>query len=99
MPYRTKNQNTLYLGEWNADCDRCGFKFKASDLREDWQGLMLCRDCYEPRHPSDFFRMPFEQEQIIPWSRPTASTALHYLTAEDGTYVTNPDGTFILLED
>jgi len=70
MPIRTKNQNGLTLGEWNAVCDRCNFKFKSSDLREEWQGLYTCRDCYEPRHPQDFLKGVKDDDPSVPWSRP-----------------------------
>ena len=62
-------KNYLQLGNWNALCDRCGRKFKASDLQRTWEGLMVCKDDYETRHPSDFLRV--QREQIaVPWSRP-----------------------------
>ena len=55
-------------GEWNAICDRCGFQYKSGDLRREWDGLMVCRSCWEPRHPQDFIKaIP---EKVIPWSRP-----------------------------
>ena len=31
--------NKFVSGQWNAICDRCGFKFKSSELKKDWQGL------------------------------------------------------------
>jgi len=34
-----------------ALCDRCGFEYKLSQLREEWNGLKTCRDCFEPKHP------------------------------------------------
>jgi len=46
----------LKLGDSNAICDTCGFKYKHSDLRMDWRGLMLCDKCWEPRHPQEFLR-------------------------------------------
>lgn len=87
MAKRTKNQNTLELGDWNTLCDVCGFKFKASDLKERWDGLMVCHDDWEPRHPSDFFRAR-KEDQSVPWSRPEDAGT------EDGpTYTYTPPGT------
>lgn len=74
MPTRTKNQNTLSLGDYNALCDVCGFKFKSCDLKKRWDGLMVCNEDWEPRHPSDFFRAP-KEDTSIPWSRPDATEA------------------------
>ena len=73
MPKRTKNQNTLVLGDWNAICDVCGFKFKASDLKQRWDNLMVCKDDFEYRHPEDFFR-GFPDDPSIPWSRLDVTT-------------------------
>lgn len=56
-------------GDWNAECDRCGFNFKASELRKEWTGLRVCRDCWEPRHPQDFVR-GVPDRQAPDWARP-----------------------------
>jgi len=69
MPTRTKDQNTLVLGDWNARCDRCGFKFKASDLRKTWDNLYVCKDDWEERHPQDFLR-GVPDNPSVPWTRP-----------------------------
>jgi len=64
--------NADYLkfdGDWNALCDRCGFKFKASELKETWDNLRVCKSCWEPRHPQDFLR-GFPDDSSVPWSRP-----------------------------
>lgn len=56
-------------GQWNAICDRCGFKFKSSELKKDWQGLMVCEEDYETRHPQDFIKV--RTEKVLPdWVRP-----------------------------
>jgi len=68
MAKRSHNQNTLLLGSYNALCDVCGFKYKASDLKKRWDGLMVCEDDWEKRHESDFFRAPKESPDI-PWAR------------------------------
>lgn len=62
-------QNRLVLGDWNAICDCCGFKFKASELRKDWRGLMVCAQDYEPKHPQLMIRIP-KDDPSVPWARP-----------------------------
>lgn len=62
-------RNYLVYGEWNAICDQCGFKFKASQLRKRWDGLMTCVKCWEPRHPQDFLRVRGDKPSV-PWTRP-----------------------------
>ncbi len=42
--------------EYNALCQSCKFKVPASSLRLRWDGLWVCKDDWEPRHPSDFYR-------------------------------------------
>ena len=34
-----------------AICDRCGFQYKYLELKEEWNGLLVCQECYEPKHP------------------------------------------------
>jgi len=62
-------RNRLVLGDYNAECDRCRFKYKASELKKEWTGLMVCVHCWEPRHPQDFIRGVKEAEPL-PWTRP-----------------------------
>jgi len=56
-------------GDWIADCDVCGRKFKASQLQKRWDGLMCCRHDWEIRQPQDFVR-GVADTQIAPWTRP-----------------------------
>lgn len=62
-------RNRLVLGDWNAICDNCGFKFKASQLRKDWKNLEVCAACYEPKHPQLMIKVP-RDDPAVPWSRP-----------------------------
>lgn len=59
----------LKLGDWNAVCDICGFRFKASQLRKNWKGEYVCRDDFELRHPQEFVRVAPEKISV-PWARP-----------------------------
>ena len=34
-----------------ALCDRCGQQYKYLQLRQEWNGLFTCPDCFEPKHP------------------------------------------------
>jgi hypothetical protein len=54
---------------WKAICDRCGFQFPADQLIKDWQGLMVCHDDYETRHPQDFVK-GVPDNTTPPWTRP-----------------------------
>lgn len=62
------------LGQWKAQCDRCGFDYKARHLKREWTGLRVCRgpntnDCWEPRHPQESLRGKADR-QAPPWTRP-----------------------------
>lgn len=56
-------------GQWNVICDRCGFEYKSGQLRQEWTGLRVCRECHESRHPQDNVRGKADR-QAPPWVRP-----------------------------
>lgn len=69
-------------GTWNALCDVCGFKHKSDELKKRWDGLMVCKHDWEPRHPQDLLRVPREQISV-PWTRPQPEdvfTDVSYIT-------------------
>ena len=73
----------LKLGDWNAICDVCGFKFKASQMRRRWDGLMTCQSDWETRNPLDFLRVP--KDRISPpWSRPEGTDTFVPYPTDDG---------------
>lgn len=60
-------------GDFKAVCDVCGRVYKASALRQRWDGLMCCmRGCWEIRQPQDFVRGVADVMKT-PWSRPEPS--------------------------
>lgn len=63
------NKDYLKLGDYNAVCDVCGMKFKASELRRRWDNMRVCATDYEERHPQDLIRIRSEK-QTPPWTRP-----------------------------
>ena len=64
-------KNYFKSGSWNIICDRCCKKIKAEATKIDWQGLIVCPNCYEQRHPQDFVRS--RQDKItVPYIRPPA---------------------------
>jgi len=62
----------LELGDFNAICDVCGFKFKASELQRRWDGYIVCEADYEQRHPQDLLRSRPDR-QATPWARPPST--------------------------
>ena len=61
----------LRNGDWNAICDRCGSKFKFSQLKLEWDGLYVCtaNGCWEPRQPQDYVK-GVRDDMAVPVSRP-----------------------------
>lgn len=59
-------------GDWNGICDVCGRKVKASTLRQRWDGLLVCKEDWEPRHPQDFVR-GISENVNPPYTRPEVS--------------------------
>ena len=49
-----------------AICDRCGFQVKYKELKEEWNGHKVCKECYEPKAP-----------QVDPLPVPTDAQALY----------------------
>lgn len=70
-------QNYYKSGEWNVTCDVCSKKIKASESKQRWDGLIVCADDFEYRHPQDFVRA--RQDKIsVPFTRPIPT--LTYVT-------------------
>jgi hypothetical protein len=70
-------------GDWITICDACGKKYKASQLRKRWDGLMVCSYDFEIRQPQDFVRGAVDKI-AIPWARTEASDefiAINYTTS------------------
>ena len=48
-----------------ALCDRCGQQYDYISLREEWNGLRVCPECFEQKHPQLEPRsVPFEPEAL-----------------------------------
>jgi len=60
MPYSTYYKK----GDWNVECDRCGYNFKASQCRKTWDNLFVCKSCWEPRHPQDFVKSKKDKQRV-----------------------------------
>lgn len=86
MPH-PKNAGFRPGENWQA-CPVCGFDYRASDFRRRWDGLMVCKEDWEPRHPQDFLRVSPDdmrpavqtgQEHSAQTSNPVCPTLFHPL--------------------
>lgn len=82
----------LRLGDWNAICDVCGQKYKASQLYKRWDGLMVCKEDWEVRHPQDFIK-PIKERNSVPWTRPRPEDIQIYLCSLYGVNAVSGVGT------
>jgi hypothetical protein len=56
-------------GTWNVICDVCGQKYKATEVRKRWDGLLVCSEDFETDHPQKFIRVEADG-QSVPDPRP-----------------------------
>jgi hypothetical protein len=61
--------NYFDSGVYNTICDVCGFKYKSNELKQRWDGLMVCPEDWEQRHPQELIR-PIQDQNRLPWTRP-----------------------------
>jgi len=62
-------------GSYNVQCQRTGFKVKASDTKREWNNLIVRRASWERRHPQDFLRA-IKDEPGVRFARPRATDIL-----------------------
>lgn len=55
--------------EWLVICDVCGKKMKSSHARHRWDGLIVCDEDFEHRHPQDFIKVRHDKI-TVPFTRP-----------------------------
>jgi len=80
----------LALGDYNVVCDYCGKKRKASSLKQNWEGLRVCPEHWEPRQPQDFVR-GVQDNQVPAWTRPQPADVFvvgspEHIIAQPGDY-------------
>lgn len=45
-------------------CQRCQGRRPLSELRREWSGLRVCRDCWDPRHPQEAVRAKPDRQYV-----------------------------------
>lgn len=64
-------RNYFKSGEWNVFCMVCNRKIKSGQMLKRWDGLLVCPEDYDNRHPQDFLRA--RQERIsVPFTSDTS---------------------------
>jgi len=44
-------------GTWAVICQSCGFRFPSSEIQKRWDGLLVCKNDLESRHPQTMIRV------------------------------------------
>lgn len=70
-------------GSWNAVCDVCGFRWKAELIKERWDSLRTCPECFELRNPLDLIRTPLENT-TVPYQRPEQGISDYFTCTYSG---------------
>lgn len=70
MPVKAPRYSYAVPGDYNAYCDRCGEKSKASELIfDDFFGLWVHPRHYDGMHPQERVEAK-PDDQSVPWSQP-----------------------------
>lgn len=51
-------------GNWYISCDVCSKQIYASEAMKRWDGLIVCPEDYEYRHPQDLIRVRHEKQSV-----------------------------------
>ena len=80
-------------GDWNCICDICSIKIKASKTKTRWDGLIVCPNCFEHRHPQDFIKV--RQDKIsVPFTRPRPADIFTSVSYQGNTLTCTPMSRF-----
>lgn len=85
----TRNPGWIAGQNW-VECQRCGLDYRRKDIRREWTGAIVCKTCWEPRHPQDFVRA---RRDRIAAPGPSNTAASYSTTAAAGSSEI-PAGTF-----
>lgn len=86
-------------GDWNVVTDCCGITRKFSQCVRQWDGLIVCPEHHDPRHPLDFVKSTHDDQRVpIARSQLSPSNASYIIDTEGTVDTTNviTNGTFSL---
>lgn len=91
-------KNYFISGEFNLTCDVCSKKIKAHESKLRWDGLIVCKDDWETRHPQDFV-LAKTDKITIPFQRPIPplvfTNVSYSLYVDDGYIEFRPNSQYI----
>ena len=75
-----------------AICDRCGQQYKFLELKKEWNGLEVCPECYEPKHPQLDPSYHAADAQALPFTRPAREEPTTVFAGAPGDSAFESDG-------
>jgi len=60
----SKRPTGFKSGDWLIVCDRCAFIIMASESKHEYEGTIVCKDCYETRNSLELTKA--RKDRIIP---------------------------------
>jgi len=79
-------------GNPNMICEKCGHKYKKSEMREQWNHVWACSYDYEDRQPQDKLKA-FPDKQTIEDARPESTSGMTYWDGSAEAETTNVPST------
>lgn len=52
------NGNGYAPGKHYVQCQRCGIDYMDDQVTREWNGAIVCKECFETRHEQEFVRAP-----------------------------------------
>jgi hypothetical protein len=47
--------------DYKRECDICGWDYLRSELHKTWDGKLVCKEDFEPKHPREYPQPNFKQ--------------------------------------
>jgi hypothetical protein len=88
------NGNGYAPGLHYVQCDRCGLDVLSDIVRKEWNGAVVCDECWESRHPQEFVRAPNENIAAKELVSPEPTDTFTEVTYGDSGVPGIPTGTF-----
>jgi len=77
-----------------VECDVCGMDIYASDSKKRWDGLIVCPEDWEIRHPQDFVRARKDKIAATIVRSESEGEDVSPTLSDQGADTTVPSGTF-----
>lgn len=91
--HRTRRGKPKPTGDHLMICDRTGRTIKASDARQEWNGLWVHKSVWEPKHPQLMVRGKTDDQTVEP-ARPEATDVEVEVTRSGGYDEPVPSSTY-----